>query len=1244
MKVRLIGLAVAAVACAAGAENQVWIDGSADKVWSTNAANWDAGVMWTNGNNAVFSGTGGTVLGETIDIAATVTVANVTFLTNNYVIADTNADGSLSFVGGPSVIAVSHASDTAIIGAAIRGGGFTKTGPGTLQLKGTNTYTGVTTVSAGTLKLNFNTPDALGAVGTGNHTVVADGATLDFNGCYVQVVNSTFFGRDEDLIVSGSGVGGLGALVNSGASIVNNGFRGLTLVGNTVIGGSGRIDLRSTGVYCGNGYTLTKIGSCEFAVGCPVTNSPIIINDGIYTIQTDAALGGSDYPTTLNGGKLMSWASHTISERLIVNGGIISVNADKAYTFLLTGNITFNSNAVMQTEWSPTNTLELSGVIDGAAGFTCNGSGFIQISGGANTYSGPTTVNSGTRLRVGKTVGGMGKLGSGAVTNNGTLYANSAVLSAGGVVNKGSLYLNPPTLSVGQIVNVSGTVYGTSVVQAASGVVNASTWNSYSGSFGSSVVTNASGGTLNLYTNQLVYGQFVNGGRLNLWQPMTLSDPVTFNGGTVYVGDTAGTLAFPGTITTVTSAVFDGTNTSATEISGKITGSGGIVRSGGGDCFITSDANDYTGTSVISSGSRLWVGKTVGGTGLLGSGAVTNNGALYANTAVLSAGDVVNNAGGSLYLNPANLSAGRIVNAGTVYGTSVVQAARGVVNSGTWQCYSGSFGDSVFTNASGGTLNLYTNVFTCGSFVNGGTVNILNPMILTNAVTFSGGTVYFGVMSNTLALTGPLTLNSTFALNSALASVIELSGKISGPGGLTRSGDGQCFVTCDSNDYTGPTIINGGKTLWVGKAGLADGRLGSGAITNNGTLYFDSVGAYTNSNGINGSGITAIRYGGLITVNGGVSSISIFNVASGTLTLTNGAFFDVYGAMTVANRSEVNYAPIPTNVTAVVNVNEGCTLRVANVTFGNGNEPSGGTMTGILNQAGGIVRTTGTAAEGNGIRLGHYPAARSFYNMMGGTLIVGGDYDLGCATDGQGWFNMTGGEVFTTRVMLNERDNRTMPGGYGRLTVAGGVLNVGSLNASVGAITNAITVDPYAPYLVEYGGAGGIVRAVTNLYLPLNATLYGTGTNAVTFDTSSFATYQSGNLSGTGGLNKAGSGTLVLSGTNTYAGGTRILEGTVQLAAGCAGPTGMVAFAVSTNGVGGVLASAGDLSLAGMTVAVANPEAVDKSCSYTVASWSGNLTSQFGMSALPWPWYVYYDWAGKTAQLRAAIGTVIRLR
>jgi fibronectin-binding autotransporter adhesin len=181
-------------------------------------------------------------------------------------------------------------------------------------------------------------------------------------------------------------------------------------------------------------------------------------------------------------------------------------------------------------------------------------------------------------------------------------------------------------------------------------------------------------------------------------------------------------------------------------------------------------------------------------------------------------------------------------------------------------------------------------------------------------------------------------------------------------------------------------------------------------------------------------------------------------------------------------------------------------------------------------------------------------------------------------------------------------------------------------------------------YLVEYGGAGGIVRAMTNFTSSLNATLYGTNANAVTFDTTNWTIELSGTLSGTGGLNKAGSGTLVLSGTNVYAGTTRILAGAVQLAAKSVGPTGTVAFAVSADGAGGMLSSTGNLALAKMTVAVANPETLDESRSYAIAAWSGTLTSPFGASALPGPWYVYYNWGNKTAYLRAARGTVIQLR
>jgi autotransporter-associated beta strand protein len=1027
----LIGFFIVTSGVALAAE-QTWRGGGANTIWSTNAPNWEGEAVWVNGNSALFDANTNAVFNGVIDVAATVTVANVTFQTNGYVIADVNKDGSLSVVGSPSLFTVVNAGDTGTVRAAIGGsGGLTKAGFGVLSLTGTNTYNGRTIVSNGIVRLAPGVQQGLGATGAGNETVVAAGATLDANSAFSGNVN-------EDFIIQGTGVGGIGAFVNTGPTdYYNVGYRNLTLSGDATIGVYRRFDMSGSGAFTGNGYTLTKIGGAEMAVSRAVNGSPIVINAGNYTIQHADALGGATAgDTTLNGGKLQAWGNYTIAERFYINGGTLNSSGTGINTFRLTGNMTLNSNVVVQTEVSVTNAVELAGVMDGAGGFTRAGNGgYVYVMGDANTYSGPTIVNS---------------------------------------------------------------------------------------------------------------------------------------------------------------------------------------------------------------GSRLWVGKTVGGTGRLGSGAVTNNGTLYANSAVLGSGEVVNAVGGSLYLNPTNVSAGRIVNAGTVYGTSVVQTASSVVNSGTWQCYSGSFGSSVVTNASGGTLNLYTNVFAYGQFVNSGTLNLWNPMTLADAMTINGGTVNFSVMSNALFLSGPLTLNSNFTLNSAAASVIELSGKISGPGGITRSGDGFCYIVNDANDYTGPTVINGGKSLWVGKAGVANGRLGSGAITNNGTLYFDSVGTYTAAYGINGTGTTDIRYGGVVTVDGGVSSNNVFHVANGTLTLTNGALFDVYGAMTVANRDDVFYSPKPTNVVAVVNVSEGCLLRVANVTFGNGSDLTGGTMTGILNQVGGMVRTTGAAAEGNGIRLGHYPQTRSFYNMMGGTLIVEKNYDLGCATDGQGWFNMTGGEVFATRVMLNERHDA---GGFGRLTVAGGVLNLGTVNAAVGAVTNAITADNTAPYLVEYGGAGGVIRAVTNIFLPLNATLSGANENAITFDSASLTITLSGKLTGAGGLNKSGAGTLVLSGSNTYSGATRVLAGALAPASTFALPAGgEVLFGVTADDAGGRLAAPGDLSLAGLTVGVANPEALDKSKSYTVATYGGALTGTVASDTLPEPWYVYYDWANKRVLLSAATGTLIQMR
>jgi autotransporter-associated beta strand protein len=580
------------------------------------------------------------------------------------------------------------------------------------------------------------------------------------------------------------------------------------------------------------------------------------------------------------------------------------------------------------------------------------------------------------------------------------------------------------------------------------------------------------------------------------------------------------------------------------------------------------------------------------------------------------------------------------------------------------------------TNASGGTLNLYTNVLTYGQFVNSGTLNILQPMTLSTPVTLSGGTI--AVSSNSLLITGPVTVNGNTSISSTSTGAVEISVAITGTGGFTQNGDGGLYLTSDANTYSGPTIINGGKKLVVGSTLGTTRSLGTGSVTNWGTLYanseqlcsgsvynggalywnngllsgagvivnnlnlyIDRSGAFVCSNAFFGSGVTYLRYGGEMTVSGSVSSNAQFRIGMGTLTLTNGADFRCYQEMQVADKliSNMVYPTEPTNVTAIINVSSGCVLSAQAITFGNG---LNGVATGILNQAGGLVTTTGTTAEGNGIRLGHYPAAYSVYNMMGGTLIVEKDWDLSCATDGNGWFKMTGGEVFTKRLMLNERD---ADGGFGRLTVAAGTLNVGSLTGSSLAVSNGITSDLYARYLVEFGGAGGVVRAVTNLWIPASATLIGTGTNAITFDSQAWTITMTNKLSGTGGLNKSGSGTLVLSGSNTYSGATRILQGALTPATTTALPAGsQVLFGVAADDAGGRLVASGDLSLAGLTVGVANPESLDKTKAYTIATYSGALTGRFSADTLPEPWYAYYDGDNKTVQLRAGIGTLIRVR
>jgi len=299
-------------------------------------------------------------------------------------------------------------------------GGLTKVGTGTFTLGGTasNTFTGLTTVSAGQLDLSKTA--GLNAVG----------GDLTVTGGIVRNVNANQFPDTSTVVLNGSTAQwqlNAKAETVAAVSVLNS----TVAVGNTA-------GLQTGGA----GGALTVTGNL------PISGGQITLNSGSTTITADSVTvtgggwvfgvsGGSQVLNVGAGGLsigngatlLVNSTSAATPNAISLSGDVTSVAASTSNTIAAAGNgaqIRLNGNRIFHVgDGAAVSDLVIGVVIaDGseASGIDVTGGGVLALTG-ANTFTGGTTIGAGT-LQLGNegTTGGLAA--GGAIVNNATLTFN----------------------------------------------------------------------------------------------------------------------------------------------------------------------------------------------------------------------------------------------------------------------------------------------------------------------------------------------------------------------------------------------------------------------------------------------------------------------------------------------------------------------------------------------------------------------------------------------------------------------------------------------------------------------------------------------------------------------------------------------------------------------------------------------------------------------------------------------------
>lgn len=1075
----------------------------------------------------------------------------------------TNVAGSITFTGSTAnTVSVSSVIANNGTGAV----SLVKSGTGTLVLNSANTFTGGTTINAGTVAIS-----AMGATGSagGNLAGFGTGAVTINSGGTAWVHGSTSsFGTIANAFNLAGGTLHIedgattfsGAVAVSAASTIQERWGDIVTLSG-VISGSGALTLQRS-----------STGATEFPVFLLSGNNTITgaITAGANStvrLGTASALGTTAAGTTVVSGGVLDLNGQTVgAEAIGLNGTGISsggalINSNTTTASSLSGAITLGSSSSVGGAGSAT----FSGAI-GGAGFSLTkvGAGTVTLSGN-NTYNGATTV-SGGRLNIsgtnasqislasGTTLGGIGSTTGTLTTSAGSTIALNGTTPASGLVVSGAVNFSGATaLTFDAVPTGVGTIshrvvtYGT----LASGISNLTAPAGYR-----STITNDTANSrvlLNITTGVRTWNQTSPGTwGLQTGTSFVEGDQQFAYGDSVVFDDTAtnGAVTLSGTLLPGTVTVNNATTAYTFSGSGALGGSSTLAKSGAGSLTLSS-ANTYTGATTISGGTVILqnanaLGTTAAGTTVVAGGQLQLQGGITTAAEALtltgtgpSSNGALNNASGN------NTYAGPI----TLAGNASVSVASGTTLTTTGLLTL----SNTLTKVGAGSLRL--------TAYNGSSASAASDIIINDGtVDFASG--YFNVspfgyraLTITANTGGILRVSSAHALGGDNIDSGTSFGQVRVIGG-TFQVDGSQYISSGTVGSEGRLVLQGGAVT-----GTSDLRTVPGTVIS--SLASSTTSTISNSGGIStGFGSVAFDVAeGAAAVDLQVSSVisstnGVTKSGTGLLQFTGN---NSYAGATAVNAGalRVDHANGLGTTAAGTTVASGAALQLANnVTIGAetlGLSGSGVSSDGALRNISGTNSFAGAVTLNAASRINSDSGSLTLSGNIGGAtqnLTVGGAGDTtisgviatttGTLTkDGAGTLTLSGTSTYTGATLVSAGTllvNGALSGSSSTSVSSGATLGgTGSITNSVSILSGA-TLSPGAS--IESLGLGSLdldgslliewdTTATPNIdFLDIAGTLNLGSNSSVTFTNLGagsldlntpyvFATYGAGGLTGT---------------------------------------------------------------------------------------------------------------------------------